>query len=615
MSSPEPILASVAGIDKTPRLLSHAEVAGLTDWFGQWLAKTPVSKRQLSLRGLLKGALPTDSYTIYAIADGIPIVYDHANPDNPLNSVSRHLRFVIIALPDKALRAVFDIKQAILDRTLCIVGSANPDGETAFLQCASWDPKGLDRNLGLGIMRFYERTNGGWVYVGDSLNAFNPLSINKGPFDGHIGGGMIMKELTSPWTHWFDTNRDDFISSLGSTKDQPSKCDPYNALNDMLFSGPNGPPLSLVVETLEPIVELSVSKWYDARFARDFLDKSLKPLPEVTAVRDWVGHILLNRSMNIAASATSTPEVQQQANINGVPTTLFFNSNALQRLLPDAGPSNAYTIVNEVYVQAVNSLGLSLYYADFSTDPPTQILAVKECEGPFAFPIIEPGLEDYQGVKTLVNKASIATLLPKKAITAMLMVDFFNPIYSARREGLMQYVPENAALKADGKTYDVLDQLVDNLNASSASKDPKAAEFELLQLLATPDNTYIDVFTDRVNAYLEKVDNRLNNEASIKMAAVEEYMVLADGRRRLYRGRENEKESSGLNEFMLTLPMADRVLPLSRMMEDATVTVMDPEEIAYFSRKNRERMHALAMYTNSPGLGGCPAMAPARHSP
>lgn len=171
MSSPEPILASVAGIDKTPRLLSHAEVAGLTDWFGQWLAKTPVSKRQLSLRGLLKGALPTDSYTIYAIADGIPIVYDHANPDNPLNSVSRHLRFVIIALPDKALRAVFDIKQAILDRTLCIVGSANPDGETAFLQCASWDPKGLDRNLGLGIMRFYERTNGGWVYVGDSLNA------------------------------------------------------------------------------------------------------------------------------------------------------------------------------------------------------------------------------------------------------------------------------------------------------------------------------------------------------------------------------------------------------------------------------------------------------------
>lgn len=84
----------------------------------------------------------------------------------------------------------------------------------------------------------------------------------------------------------------------------------------------------------------------------------------------------------------------------------------------------AYTIVNEVYVQAVNSLGLSLYYADFSTNPPTQKVAVKGSEGPFAFPIIEPGLEDYQGVKTLVNKSSIATLLPKKVITAMLMIDF-----------------------------------------------------------------------------------------------------------------------------------------------------------------------------------------------
>ncbi|KAH9477674.1 hypothetical protein JR316_0009900 [Psilocybe cubensis] len=395
---------------------------------------------------------------------------------------------------------------------------------------------------------------------------FNPLSIDRGPFDGHVGGGMIMKELTSPWTHWFDTNRDDFVNSLGSTKDQPSKCDPNDALNDVLFSGPNGPPLSLVrrAEDLEPIVELSVSKWYDARFAHDFLDANLKPLSKTTAVRDWVGHILLSRSMNIAASATSTPEVKQQANINGVPATLFFNSNAMQRLLPDAGPSQAYTIVNEVYVQAVNSLGLSLYYADYSTKPPTQRITVQGSEGPFAFPIIESGVEDYQ---------------------AMLMVDFYNPIYSARREGLMQYVPHDATLKADGKIYDVLDQFLTNLHASPASKEPESAEFELLELLATPDASYAKEFTARVNTYLKKVEERMNSEVAIKISAVEEYMALADGRRRLYRGRENEKESSGLNEFLLTLPMADKTLPLTRMMEDGTVTVMSPEEIEFSARR------------------------------
>lgn len=178
---PQPILAQIAGIDPDPRPLSAQEIAGLTDWFGQYLAQTPVSNRKLSFRSLLRDALPTGCYTIYAIADGIPIVYDHNNPDNPLNSVNRNLRFVVIALPDKALRADFDVKQAILARTLCIVGSANPDGTRAFLQCASWDPKGLDAQRNLGIMRFYERTGDGWVYAGDSLNAV--CQIAASPFN------------------------------------------------------------------------------------------------------------------------------------------------------------------------------------------------------------------------------------------------------------------------------------------------------------------------------------------------------------------------------------------------------------------------------------------------
>lgn len=72
----------------------------------------------------------------------------------------------------------------------------------------------------------------------------------------------------------------------------------------------------------------------------------------------------------------------------------------------------------------MNALDLSLYYDDNSADPPTRRLAVKGTEGPFAIPIIEPGVEDYQGVSTIVTSSSAAELLPKKAIAAMLMVDF-----------------------------------------------------------------------------------------------------------------------------------------------------------------------------------------------
>lgn len=165
----QPIIAFIEGIDKAPRLLSEDEVAGLTDWFGQWLAKTPVSDRQVTLRSFLNGALRVNCWKPYGIADGTPIIYDHGNPDKPLNSVSRHMRFIIIALPDVGT----NLDQAILKRTLCVVASSNPDGDgkndNAFLQCASWDPNA--RGTGLGMMRFYQRNSDGWMYFGDSFNA------------------------------------------------------------------------------------------------------------------------------------------------------------------------------------------------------------------------------------------------------------------------------------------------------------------------------------------------------------------------------------------------------------------------------------------------------------
>lgn len=73
----------------------------------------------------------------------------------------------------------------------------------------------------------------------------------------------------------------------------------------------------------------------------------------------------------------------------------------------------------------MNKLQLSLYYDDFTTNPPTRRLAVRGSEGPFAFPIIEPGVEDYQAVSTLTRNIPTAQILSNKAIAAMLMIDFW----------------------------------------------------------------------------------------------------------------------------------------------------------------------------------------------
>lgn len=84
----------------------------------------------------------------------------------------------------------------------------------------------------------------------------------------------------------------------------------------------------------------------------------------------------------------------------------------------------SFTATNAMYVSGLAKLELSLFYDDFSTDPPTRKLAVQGSEGPFAFPIIEPGIEDIQAIGTLLDRSPIATLIPPKAIAALLMVDF-----------------------------------------------------------------------------------------------------------------------------------------------------------------------------------------------
>lgn len=174
----------------------------------------------------------------------------------------------------------------------------------------------------------------------------------------------------------------------------------------------------------------------------------------------------------------------------------------------------------------------------------------------------------------------------------------------------MKYVPETAKLKADGRNYDILDQIVAAINASSASQDPRCPEYEFLQLMATSDATYINVFTQRVDNYLEKVKARFSGTNADAASAIQEYMALADSKRRIYRGRENEKDPGeydglgGLNEFLLTLPIATNELPLTRMLEDGTVTVMESADVDYFKKKMAQRKIAMQKYAKTYGV--CP---------
>jgi hypothetical protein len=79
--------------------------------------------------------------------------------------------------------------------TFCIVGGNDPkeiNRENSFLQVISWN--GIE-------FRFYQSdfANGdsfiqAWNYFGRSRDAFGPNSY-LGPFNGHVNGACIMKEI------------------------------------------------------------------------------------------------------------------------------------------------------------------------------------------------------------------------------------------------------------------------------------------------------------------------------------------------------------------------------------------------------------------------------------
>ena len=143
----------------------------------------------------------------------------------------------------------------------------------------------------------------------------------------------------------------------------------------------------------------------------------------------------------------------------------------------------------------------------------------------------------------------------------------------------MKYVPKTANFDPVTSTFNVIDQFITNVHASAAASDPSSAEFEILQLLATPNDTYIQVFTERVNAYLARVAARLQSGVDAQ-SALDDYMVLAEGRRKIYRGREDAKPGgSGLNEFVMTLPRAEKEVPYKRMKEDAHIEEMPAEDV------------------------------------
>lgn len=399
--------------------------------------------------------------------------------------------------------------------SLFVSTAAPTDSATIFLQVLAWDPEA-------GAFQFYERRGGSWLWAGSSWQALEEDTRGQGPFDSHINGGMVMKELELPWLHWH---------SMAQTI-TPEVLPPGDPLrNEPLFLSRAG------AERLEAIVKNNVSQWTQSRLSREVKQDGSIERP------DWLMRQILETSAPTIASSPQTYAGDEDAPIS-IPLTFFLDKVGLLDVAAlDLNPS--FAVERGRYQEMAGQIGLAV--RDTRSNPPVRI----EGDTFFAWPVPEPGIEDLALLKALVRKG----VLSKRFVAALLMVDFPNPVGSPRRARFMQYVPAGAGAGTESIEAQMLRTL-------EAAEWPDASpELELLENARLSDAQWPAEYAQRLRGYFEAVEARLATEEGLR-----DFMLLADSRRREFRRRP-------IAEFDMTLPWVDvgQEAALLEMTQDARV--------------------------------------------
>jgi hypothetical protein len=574
--------------------------ANFTDHFGQWLQEGD-NALDRSFDALVtpywNGSHQSPAqYNVstFMIADGSFIKADET-PDwswfNP------HIR--VVTLVCQTRKSFFTSGEW----TLCIVGSRllySEDRSESFLQVASWNGSEF---------RFYQNdlvngTGSGsfWNYFGKSMDAFG-ASEYLGPFNGHVNGSCIMKELHSPWLHWYGSPSSPYFDSCFTSDDIATfeKAPYITNMEQGLLSRVNNNP-----NELENAVRSGISNWFGQRLKNDFIhtmDGRSKPLESPTHIPRWTAHMFLTTTINIgAAERTRDAEKPDEYDL---PYDHFYNNELLQGfdLMLGVQPSDIKTWKNATfkrcdYDKAAKKIGLSLIQElDPHKDPPTEpdftlpwqslggdrrdapdypdipykIALAGEGASPFNF--LHASFEDAQGViksQSIVrahdkhSQPPYVGLFSELTFYAIMMLDFWNPIYSWKRGILMGYVPQTTNF--NGESYDLEPNFIANVKKSPKASEPESPEYQFLQLL----NKTLGDFQQMIGDYLSAVANRVKNDP---VNALQDYLLLAESRRRIYRPLP-------LDEFGYTLPFATKVdftpgKGLLEMTPQGTIQVMD----------------------------------------
>lgn len=499
--------AMVLGVDQFPRPLDPAEIMSFGDVFSQQLilkGLAPLTLGELvAALENIEGEGQLTKREMFVVAEGAAL--RPANADFDLNT-----RLVYVWRRDEAAKP---------DVMLSTVPS--PDDPTSLLQLIAWSESG-------GTFHFFERDSQrglGWMWAGSSRHSLQRPSRGKGPFDSHVNGSLVMKELKFPWVHWHSQRN--------------------NIPRRLVFPDPEHPLFSEVTnaEELEAAVKQGVRRWTDRRIDADTRQGRLHNLSQYTR------QILTTTTVNLVSTEATVGNVVGGPPIR-LPASFFLDVDAFARLLADLDGATwrapEFVVQPEPYIGALRSLKVHVRDSEGHSVPG---------DTHFAFVVPERAFEDDIIVDRMVENG----VIPARLMLCALMVDFPNPILSERRASLSHHFPSTAATSDCGKEL-----VAGTIGAISAlHAGPNSPQQELLTWWEMGDD-----LTAHVRAALDAYASAVNDRLS-KPEGVEEVLRLAESRRQRFRRRP-------LGEFPhSTARISDRI---TRLVMTRSGTVVRSEE-------------------------------------
>lgn len=500
---PGRVYRMVLGIDPQPVPMDGEELGReLRDPFAELLLKRGVFPQ--SLRELLQGV---DAHNgrpeglavqeSFVVGDGGQIPWTQATA-----GLNRELRLVVTRSRGSELELMVSASTAI-------------DSPQRFLQVMAWDPDNR-------VFHYYQRLGGAWVWAGNSRHALEPPSRGRGPFDSHVNGSLVMKELLAPWLHWSSER-----ARIGNDALAPD--DPLR--NEPLFRDHTG------AQKLELAVKAGIGRWTRARLDRTrAADGTVSQLPLFTR------QLLETTTVNLRTADVPSRQVRAGKPLR-IPLTFLFDQEALLNVIglaPDVVP---FQVDGALYLDSLQQFGFELRADGFSQ--PGDVF--------FAFPFPEPAFEDRSVLEQMLQQG----ILSERFAAALLMVDFPNPVFSPRRAALTRYTPESAPPGAR-----VEDAFVAAVQAAAAALPAESPEHEFLANWSLPEDGWRAAYEARLVAYVAAATARAATPDGWSDA-----VRLAESRRREFCKRP-------LAEFRLTLPVATAIpkdAPPLEMRADGSV--------------------------------------------